>query len=464
MRAFLVILSLLSLLFCNSIFAADSLELAKRFNQAGAPQLALLHVERDQPGRENPAAWLEWESLRLTLLSELKRPQELIKRVQQLPPGVPPEMLQQAYGYAAWACLETGQGNCALDYLARLLWQFKLTPQDHMKARRMVIQSYLMQHKADDAYLAMLRFQQDFQPLDKEQAAWFAESLLAENHPGEAMTWLPLLESASPVALQIRLSNGLMSAESAMAAARSALQKNGSADYWEVVAAAAGMQKDGALQLAAREQLLNARGDQLSGAAAQTLWKEYLLLAEAAGNQAQLLQGDDMAWLELAQQRMQTAPSMARALYAYLVQRGAVPQIRRNAQVQLVSSLLRSGLDQVVVRLFQEGAMIAGNDAQALNNLLPQMEAGMRQNLLIALGGSAESRGNHALAADYYLQAALAGDGQTLDPLALKARIAAAENLERAGFQTDAKALYRTVQLMKTLPKPASHAGRKKKR
>ena len=70
--------------------------------------------------------------------------------------------------------------------MARLLWQFELNPADHQWARRLVIRSYLTEHKPAEAYRAMLRYQQDFQPLPKEVSVEFVQGLLDEDAVTEA--------------------------------------------------------------------------------------------------------------------------------------------------------------------------------------------------------------------------------------------------------------------------------------
>jgi len=74
--------------------------------------------------------------------------------------------------------------------------------------------------------------------------------------------------------------------------------------------------------------------------------------------------------------------------------------------------------------------------------LLPGAGGARGRDILMALGGLAESRGRYAAAADYFLRAALANGPQSADALALNARAAAAVNLARAGHLEDARAQY----------------------
>ena len=191
-----VLVLILAFLVSTGAQGADSLALAQTLYQNGTPNLALARVVRDQPASPDAPHWVEWESLRLSLLSELGRPADLLERVKQMPAKLPAEFRQKVYGHAAWACLEQGDGASARSYLARLLWRFPLAPADQQRARRLVIRSYLVEHKPDEAYRAMLRYQQDFAPLSKDVATEFAQGLLSEGRATDAMTWLADLDPA----------------------------------------------------------------------------------------------------------------------------------------------------------------------------------------------------------------------------------------------------------------------------
>jgi len=103
MRAFPIILLLL---LPATAVGGGLLDTATRFARNGAPQLALARIERDQPPqREQPAQkitpqWFQWEALRLSLLVELGRDQEVLQRASQLPPEIPAES-HTLYLYAA---------------------------------------------------------------------------------------------------------------------------------------------------------------------------------------------------------------------------------------------------------------------------------------------------------------------------------------------------------------------------
>jgi hypothetical protein len=353
--------------------ASDSLDLARQFEQAGVPALALARVERDQPKPDDPD-WVEWEALRLTLLYETNRPKELIAQVQGLPANLPRDFLQKAYGHGAWAYLEQGEGLQAKDMLARLLWQFDLSPKEQMSARRMLIDADVQAGQINDAYLSMLRYQQDFQPLDQGTTASFVESLLNAGKTAEAATWVAALDPDTPLSLLGRLKAGVVTPEAAITEAQEKLQKKNNPEFWAVVRDAAGMTKNRESFLAAQEQLLNLKkpGKGLFGVNPSALWKSYLDEGEAAGNRYQLLLGDDTSWLLQAQQITAESPAVSRAIYAFVSVRGSSPDSRTVAATQLMENLLGNKLGLAALRLFQAVPELSQNPG-----ITPQIQSGL---------------------------------------------------------------------------------------
>jgi TolA-binding protein len=360
MRKFATVL--IPFFFSTQLYAAPpapELDLVRQLTQAGASQLALKRVENAQPAQQDAGQWLDWERMRLTLLAKLNQPVELLARVANLPKVLPPDFERQAYELAAKAAVQSGQGETARTYLARLFWRFELSAQDQAALRQLVVESYLTQGKATDAYPLMLRYQQDFPQIDKHFLTHFVEALLNAGMEQEAATWLGRLDDTSPLKLMVQLRAGLTSPEAAAQQARTALAKKGDGEHWGTVLQAASLLKDGKLDVEAREQLLNqpkVAPQGHFGVTAENLWQSYLAHAEALGNQAHLLVGEDAAWTNLAAQLAQTAPVDARALWAYLVLRATDADQRKAVMVRLVNTLAGQKLGLTAVRLFQDTA------------------------------------------------------------------------------------------------------------
>src|SRR5688572_23275465 len=191
-------------------------------------------------------------------------------------------------------------------------------------ARMLVIESYLAESKAQEAYLLMLRFDQDYKPLEPAIATRFADALLAHRMEKAAVNWLARLDDASAVKLKLLLQTKLLAPESAIAQARAALAKPGSdaAGYWAVLQQAASLQNNRALQVEALEHQLLLAGDKMPGraaAAARELWAAYVAAAQDVGNRQQLLLGDEANWSDFAARQLGSNPVIARAFFAALV-------------------------------------------------------------------------------------------------------------------------------------------------
>jgi hypothetical protein len=449
--------------------AADALQIAQQLNQAGSPQLALARVVRDQSSQTSAPNWYEWESLRLTLLSSTLQPTEILARANLYPNNAPRDFLQKALGHEAWAQLDLKHGAAARALLGRLIWQFDLNSADQQWARRLVIRAYLVEHKAEEANRAMLRYQQDFHPLPRDVATEFTQGLLAQGDAGDAMPWANELDPASPVALALQMKAGLVAPELGIAKARAALKKQPSvAPYAAIIADGAEMLKDNRQRIAALEQWLNVADARDEGAnRVAQLWRAYLQEADELGNHAQVLQGDDAAWLELAMRATNSDALGARALYAYVAQQGRTDDMRETALSRLYAALIAAQMEGATVQLFSTapwgGGMAAGTLDRVLARAADDLPAATRR-LYFTAGRIAEQNHDALRAADYYAQVVLKSDLRNPDGLATLAVQRTVANLERAGFKDDAEQFYRTSSAQKVVSKQAViHKDKQKK-
>lgn len=446
--------------------ADNSLEIAAQLARSGAYQLAYQRVERDQP-TTGTSEWPRWETLRLTLLVELQREQDALQRVTQLPPQLPASAAA-LYLPAARAALKQQEAALARRYLAKFLWGGQggtatggangIAAGELKEARRLAIQSYLVERQPALAYLALLRYRQDYAPLPLEEIAVFGEQLVVADGVAEAANWLVQLDEGHPLNLLVRLKSGAVPPEAAIATARLAIDppplappasEKGSrkalklaplppvkpagkelAGYWTIVGMAGAQLKNAALQADSLEHRLNlaSLGEEgLFGANATALWRSYEELGLATANGAHLLIGEDNRWMELAVASAAPAPLAARALFAFLVQRGGSAEIRAAAQTRLAAMLMQGDLDIAAVRLF---AAVQNAEALLLANLQPG-EIVRRDELFNAFGLAAAARGDYRQAAEYFLRTS-----------GSRAKKLAAENLARAGLIDDARRLY----------------------
>lgn len=219
-------------------------------------------------------------------------------------------------------------------------------------------------------YTLMLRYEQDFKPVDRDTATRFAEALLASGMEKEAVNWFSRLDDASPLKLLLRLKNNLITPEAAIAQARAALAKPGSAAAnWTVLQHAAALQNNRVLYVESLERLLQLADDRTPGslAAAGELWKAYAAAAHEVANQHQLLLGDEANWADFAARRLASSPPTARAFFASLALQSKVLKTRQGAHLQLVHALQSSGLALAALRLYSDTARfpLAELDLQA---------------------------------------------------------------------------------------------------
>jgi hypothetical protein len=346
------------LLLCVSgVLAADgpdALEAARQVVGAGAPQLALNRVEQSQQRGVAAAHWAEWETLRLDLLFRLNRHADLLQRAGALPGNMAGTPLREALLLATRAAAATAQGALTRRYAARVLWQLNPSAAEAKEIRLLVIDSLVADKKGDDAFRSMLRFQQDYRPLDRSTATRFVEAMLDLGMAKEAVNWLGSLDDANPLKLLLRLQAGLIAADAAITQARARLSKGNQIGYWQVLAQAALQRKNRVLQIESLENTLQLTDAKLrQQRIAPALWLVYLDAAREIGNQNQLLMGDDVGWTDFAARRLDTSPFVSRALFAHLAQHGQTGETRRNAQLQIVFSLQSAKRELTALRLFQ---------------------------------------------------------------------------------------------------------------
>ena len=454
MRHFLILLiGVLSM--PATLYAAEPLgtaQLTARLAQAGAMQLALARVEREQPAVTDRLRWLEWEQLHIALLDALGRHEALLKRVELLPADASPSLQQSAYAFAANAALQLKQIELSRDYLRRQIWGAEMSAAELKRARYQLIETCI-DEKPAVAYQAMLKFQQDYATPDHAQLRRLLKALLFSGMEKEAATWLPQLAATDSLKLWIQLQLGTIPPEAAMTAAQLALREGGQQDNWLVIMQAAAAINHSSVRLGAQEQLLNApvlSAAELRKVNPAILWQDYVAYAQMLGNQNHLLSGDDAAWVSQATQWSTTAPLDARAFWVYLAEYATEPSVRERAQAELYLSLLDAGMGTTVVRLVQKQARNPQQAEQIFKHLEALENDLQQQVMLLAQARYAETQGNYLLAADFALQGAVLHDGAPPD-LALQMYASAVDNLGRAGLVEDAVAVQERLVRLKLI-------------
>ncbi len=431
----LLLVGLHALTAAQTADVTKDLDATRSLGQAGAVQLALLRIDTLQPQDAAAPLWIEWETLRLQLLVQLGRNDEVLKRAGVLPSAVPAAARAGLHAVAARAALALGRTAVVRDHAGRALWTPGINAGALRELRLLVIRSHVRDTRApkevplggapkevplggapkevplggapkevplggapkevplggaDDAYRSMLRFEQDYRPLDAATATVFVDALLDLRMTREAVAWLSLLEERSPAKLRLRLHTGVITPQDAVTQARTALGRSEDPAWLRILLEAADRQNNGALRLSAMEQLLEVGAASVAegpDADAGKLWEAYVGHARSASNSHQLLAGDDANWLEFAQRRRAAEPAEARAYLAYLAHFARDPKMQQSAQVRLAADFAESKLPRAALRVF--GAWPA--DAGALAT-----------STLHTLGALAETTGDPARALQYW--------------------------------------------------------------
>jgi len=418
----------------------DELAVTRRLADAGALEVALDRITRLQPRDASAARWAEWEALRCSALSGLARHAQLAERVAALPRDMRGDALAACYSSGARAALAVGRYADARADAARALWQFNLSPAELQAMRRAVIDSYVGERRGDEAYRAMLRYQQDHAPVPRDVLARFVDALLDLKMEKEALNWLAALDDSQSAKLRLRLHAGLTPRDAAISQARAALAKGGDAGYWNVMLDAAGDADALPLRVAAYEQALNRADESDTRAVARRLWDAYLATAVSVANSARLLVGDDANWADYAGRRLGTEPAVSRAFFAHLAQHAQSAAARHNAQLQLLYACQTDRLELVALRVFD--AMFGDVDA-------------LDTQVRYRLGAMAEARRQPAAAVRYWHDLPAPSDADPGEWLVRLSR----QRWRAGGEDTGVDALTRHYAQQKQLAQPAIQQG-----
>lgn len=348
-----------ALLLCLIALPAVAVELNEiaRLAKGGAAQLALSLLQQEQPTFEGDSTqWLRWERMRLRILEQRRAWAELARRVDNHPAGLPEEFRRWALGRRARALILDDHPVEARRTLRQLIW---LEPDEARELlpqwRQLVMQSYLRENRVEDAYVAMLRYQQDYGSDDEAALLMRARILLASDRPAEARSLLQRHRDGHTLSLLLTLAR-LRSGEAAADILAQLRAVDKLDDYtplqrylhYGVMAEAAKEATEPAFVIIALEHWyrldpMAEEWNELFRFDIDTLWQSYHDYALRTGNREQLLLGDDRAWLEMAEKTAARYPVRKRSLYALMAIKGYAAASREQASVELVKQL--QGLD-----------------------------------------------------------------------------------------------------------------------
>ncbi len=363
----------------GGVLALDTTSLKElaQLARAGAPQLALRRMDAEQPAAgQDLVLWTAWEQERLQILASQGLYPELIARVDSLPTSVDEHFRRLAMSLKADAQLQLGQADAARETVRTLLWLQGAVAETGSLARwrRLVVRSYLLEDKNEDARLALLRYRQDFGD-ENQQWRWLsAQVMLQSGHADSAFKLLQ--QDKTPQGRFLRYAAQLqVTPQQAAAVEEIAVKQAQQADtpqlksaFWGLAAAAAKQAGQPYRQIEYLEYALALPFERelMHGVLeldADQLWDAYLQQGKRIGNNEQKLLGNDEDWYFPATEALEKDPLRARALFSVLSEYGSDAQRRSLAHEYLVGMLddLPSG-KLLVQRLYLESQRYADVD------------------------------------------------------------------------------------------------------
>ncbi len=341
----------------------DALERIRVLTKGGATQLALRLLDQYQPAADQTASWIQWEKQRYALYRAQHSWVQLAERAASPPDGLPPEFVRWAKTEAARARLNASDAPGARRVLRDLLWREQGGRDERAEWRQLVIRSYLIENNVSDAHTALQQYRADF---PANSPAWYeleATILIRAGKPQDAYALIGADKTHNGQLLALLA--GLQSGELPPATVlKRAIRLAGETrnkpalnhQVWLLVAEAAARANDPLRRMYALERALtdartHAAPGALLAANAEDLWQAYDRYAEALGNEARLLVGNDAAWLKKAESYKRDDALQARAFYAFLIGHAGI-KTRKLAQQRFTDSLIEDGRAEVLRALY----------------------------------------------------------------------------------------------------------------
>jgi hypothetical protein len=322
------------------------------------PDLSLRLLQQHQPplSADNTSNWIEWERKRYQLMMQLGQWQELLARYTETEPlrlqtDLP---LSDRYWLStqriqAW--IELQEYQQALSALRQSLWQADATTDVILIWRQQLIHVYLGMDNIDDAERAMRRYREDYADRSRETVSWKilqAQLLMRVDRPLEANELIKHIMQSKAVALSFlaRMQAQLLTPTAVRTAIQKILAKPDLKEehrvlYLYVLYRVAVAELDLPGQIDALEQLLVNPARQNLGElfiasrneiTADQLWRCYEQYGMQIANQRQLLQGDDAAWMLMAEK---SPDNEAKSLNAVLALQSQQTKTQQQAILQM---------------------------------------------------------------------------------------------------------------------------------
>ncbi len=325
MKKIVQLLSFWALSFTLAQAAVDQDEL-DRLLAAGATELALSLLQEDVPA--DAESWRVQQKQKLDIYRQQQNWRAMLDEVVRASAfELPPADLQWLQTQAAIAYLGQGDGVAARDVLMSLLWAKEENNTLFRQWRELVVRSYLVDGRYEDANTAALRYEQDYSDA-LQQTSWLllkAQLMLFSGRSDDALALLSgAVEKNNPVLLLAQLKSGVPVPIEGLLAGVKAISRQPSADIAQPLYEALLKADERLASLSDKVLLLEhllasaAVGDVDVKPTADALWQAYEALALQVANREQLLIGNFEPWVEVAGSLAGKDALEARALNAWL--------------------------------------------------------------------------------------------------------------------------------------------------
>ncbi|HHJ80889.1 MAG TPA: hypothetical protein ENJ65_04570, partial [Candidatus Tenderia electrophaga] len=321
----------------------------------GAESLGMHLLADAEPDlAQAPEAWIEWHRQKVLLLQQKGRWAEVVREYEALPVNVPVSHQNWLFAELVHSYLAMAAGEQARDLLLSLIWTSPLDAKRLPDLRRLVLQSYLVDGRYENARTALLRYEQDYSDagLDHELLALKARLLIASDRANEAAVLavvsdepqvrsvyvLALLKGLTPLDADL-----LAEALHWLAAPQLglALKQSIFTALFEKIKRLS----DFSRRVEALEGLLGI--DNIDGAQAtavvDALWFALTEYGRQLANEQQLLVGNFGPWFVFAEALGQPNSRKAEAIYTWLALKAQGTDINARAHGLLVTLLEQQG-------------------------------------------------------------------------------------------------------------------------
>ncbi|MCP4388782.1 MAG: hypothetical protein GY802_10835, partial [Gammaproteobacteria bacterium] len=253
----------------------------------------------------------------------------------------PKQFKRQAATYQAGAFLQLGQFPTAREVLREQLWQPGASESAEYETwRRQIIESYLGDARIEDARIALLRFDQDFDSDDLDWLLLRARVLIEAGRYEQATqilqgheAWQTRLTSLYAGFRLNRVDKAELWQQIKNRSESEGISAAERATLWALAYHAA-QQMAPVDRVVALESLFRNPEQsplKLFQLPVDLLWQAYLDYAELVGNRSELLLGDDEKWLDLATKASKVTPVKSRSLFAMLMLQSTDSQVANQA-------------------------------------------------------------------------------------------------------------------------------------